>query len=139
MALSIGFRVLVSLHPAIQATGRLALAPTGLAPARRTCLLWTRDYLVRPLQHQRRDREAERLRCLQTDDKLECRRPFDRKIRGLRALQDPVHVNGRAPGQIREVRPIANESPRLRCRRSALPIAVLTPASLLPAPPAQAC
>src|SRR5439155_2650939 len=38
MALSIGFRVSVSLHPAIQATGRLALAPAGLAPASRTCL-----------------------------------------------------------------------------------------------------
>src|SRR4030095_6548884 len=38
MALSIGFRVSVSLHPAIQATGRLALAPAGLTPASRTCL-----------------------------------------------------------------------------------------------------
>src|SRR5947209_8592278 len=38
MALSIGFRVSVSLHPAIQATGRLALAPAELAPASRTCL-----------------------------------------------------------------------------------------------------
>src|SRR2546425_12826387 len=38
MALSIGFRVSVSLHPAIQATGRLALALAGLAPASRTCL-----------------------------------------------------------------------------------------------------
>src|SRR2546426_10909254 len=38
MALSIGFRVSVSLYPAIQATGRLALAPAGLAPASRTCL-----------------------------------------------------------------------------------------------------
>ncbi len=49
MALSIGFRVSVSLHPAIQATGRLALAPAGLTPARRTCLLWTRDHLIRTL------------------------------------------------------------------------------------------
>src|SRR2546427_4790036 len=32
MASSIGFRVSVSLHPAIQATGRLALAPAGLTP-----------------------------------------------------------------------------------------------------------
>src|SRR5215467_13622949 len=59
MALSIGFRVLVSLHPAIQATGRLALAPAGLTPARRTCLVWTRDHLIRPRQQRRRDREAE--------------------------------------------------------------------------------
>jgi hypothetical protein len=55
MALSMGFRVLVSLHPAIQATGRLALAPAGLAPARRTCLVWTRDDLVRPQQHRLRN------------------------------------------------------------------------------------
>jgi len=32
---------LVSLPPAIQATGRLALAPAGLAPAEHACLLWT--------------------------------------------------------------------------------------------------
>src|SRR5262249_23162956 len=38
MALSIGFRVSVSLHPAIQATERLALAPAGLAPPNRICL-----------------------------------------------------------------------------------------------------
>ena len=38
MALSIGFRVSVSLHPAIQATERLALASAGLAPASRICL-----------------------------------------------------------------------------------------------------
>ncbi len=55
MASSMGSRVLVSLHPAIQATGRLALATAGLAPARRTCLFWTRaDYIRRHpprLQH----------------------------------------------------------------------------------------
>jgi len=33
MGLSMGFRASVSLRPAIQATGRLALAPAGLAPA----------------------------------------------------------------------------------------------------------
>src|SRR4029453_18800706 len=38
MALSIGFRGSVSLPPALQATGRLALAPAGLTPASRTCL-----------------------------------------------------------------------------------------------------
>src|SRR5438445_13848490 len=67
MALSIGFRVLVSLHPAIQATGRLALAPTGLAPTRRTCLLWTRNHQIRPQQQRRRDGEAEGLRGLEVE------------------------------------------------------------------------
>jgi hypothetical protein len=35
-----GFRVSVSLHPAIQATGRLTFAPAGLIPAEHTSLPW---------------------------------------------------------------------------------------------------
>src|ERR1019366_10251267 len=42
--LSMGFRVLVSLHPAIQATGRLTLAPAGLPPAEHTSLHWTHNW-----------------------------------------------------------------------------------------------
>src|SRR5450830_538907 len=38
-----GFRVLVSLHPAIQATGPLTLAPAGLPPAEHTSLCWTHN------------------------------------------------------------------------------------------------
>ncbi len=41
MALSMGFRDSVSLLPATQATGRLALAPAGLSPAEHVCLSWT--------------------------------------------------------------------------------------------------
>jgi hypothetical protein len=41
MALSMGFRSLVSLLSAIQATGRLAFAPAGLSPAERASLRWT--------------------------------------------------------------------------------------------------
>jgi hypothetical protein len=36
-----GFRVSVSLHPAIQATGRLTFAPAGLIPAEHASLHWT--------------------------------------------------------------------------------------------------
>ncbi|HXN92951.1 MAG TPA: hypothetical protein VN879_00525, partial [Candidatus Acidoferrales bacterium] len=36
-----GFRVSVSLPPAIQATGRLTFAPAGLIPAEHTSLRWT--------------------------------------------------------------------------------------------------
>ena len=36
-----GFRVSVSLHPAIQATGRLTFTPAGLIPAEHTSLRWT--------------------------------------------------------------------------------------------------
>ena len=39
--LSIGFRVLVSRHPAIQTTGLLTLAPAGLSPAEHASLRWT--------------------------------------------------------------------------------------------------
>ena len=48
MALSMGFRGSVSLLPAIQATGRLALAPAGLPPAEHICLSWThiRRYIL---------------------------------------------------------------------------------------------
>ena len=41
MASLMGFRASVSLRPAIQATGRLALAPAGLTPAERVYLVWT--------------------------------------------------------------------------------------------------
>src|SRR5438552_6270120 len=41
MGLSIGFRSLISLLPAIQATGRLAVALAGLPPAERASLRWT--------------------------------------------------------------------------------------------------
>src|SRR5271157_4656576 len=39
--LSIGFRVLVSRHPAIQTTGPLILAPAGLSPAEHASLRTT--------------------------------------------------------------------------------------------------
>jgi hypothetical protein len=38
-----GFRVLVSRHPAIQTTGLLTLAPAGLSPAEHTSLHWTHN------------------------------------------------------------------------------------------------
>ena len=41
--LSMGFRILVSLHPAIQTTGLLTLAPAGLFPAEHTSLYWTHN------------------------------------------------------------------------------------------------
>jgi hypothetical protein len=41
--LSIGFRILVSRHPAIQATGPLTLTPAGLSPAEHASLRWTHN------------------------------------------------------------------------------------------------
>ncbi|MBU4450085.1 MAG: hypothetical protein KKE35_02195, partial [Actinobacteria bacterium] len=46
VTLSIGFRDLVTLLPAIQATGLLAFTLTGLSPAEHTSLSWTHN-LVR--------------------------------------------------------------------------------------------
>src|SRR2546427_7871007 len=43
MGLSIGFRYLISLLPAIQATGRLAVALAGLPPAEHASLRWTHE------------------------------------------------------------------------------------------------
>lgn len=42
-----GFRVLVSRHPAIQTTGLLTLAPAGLSPAEHTSLHWTHNRACR--------------------------------------------------------------------------------------------
>jgi hypothetical protein len=39
-----GFRVLVSRHPAIRVTGLLAFAPAGLTPAERVSLHWTHGF-----------------------------------------------------------------------------------------------
>ena len=41
--MSIGFKVLVSRHPAIQTTGLLTLAPAGLSPAEHASLRWTHN------------------------------------------------------------------------------------------------
>src|SRR5207245_150496 len=41
MVSSMGFRAWVSRRPAIQATGRLAIAPVGLPPTEHVCLRWT--------------------------------------------------------------------------------------------------
>src|SRR2546425_7881827 len=112
MALSIGFRVSVSLHPAIQVTGRLALAPAGLTPARRTCLLWTRNDLIRPPQHRRRDRQAERLRGLDVDDQLEPGGPLDGEVARLGTLENPVHVGRKLTEDRPLVRPVTHQTTR---------------------------
>ena len=41
--LSIGFRILVSRHPAIQTTGLLTLTPAGLSPAEHASFRWTHN------------------------------------------------------------------------------------------------
>src|SRR5207249_1803937 len=77
MGLSMGFRVLVSRHPAIQATGRLALAPAGLTPAEHTCLsLDTRKFLK---TSRARPRQASARRTLTRRTKITKRFPDGRR------------------------------------------------------------
>jgi hypothetical protein len=109
-----GSRVLVCLHPAIQATGRLALAPAGLAPARHTCLIWTRDGFVGPRQHRRRDRQPEGLGGLQIDDHFELGGPLDRQVGGLRTLEDLVHESNITPRKLISAGLQGHETPGIR-------------------------
>ena len=45
--MSIGFRVLVSRHPAIRTTGRLTVTPAGLSPAEHASLRWSHNRTCR--------------------------------------------------------------------------------------------
>jgi hypothetical protein len=56
--------------------------------------------LVRPRQHGRRDREAERLGGLHIDDQLERGRLLDGQVARLGAFEDLVHEVGGAPMQV---------------------------------------
>ena len=79
--------------------GPLALAATfsdflsgeaGLAQLLRIALL---DYLIRPRQQRRRDRQAEGLGGLEVDHQLELRGLLDGQIGGLGALEDLVDID----------------------------------------------
>src|SRR5437870_7409968 len=68
------------------------------------------DDLIRPPQHRRRDREAERLRGLEVDHQLELGGLLHRKIAWLGASKDLVHVHGCAPQYVWDARPICHEA-----------------------------
>ena len=55
------------------------------------------DHLVGPQQHRLRNRQPEGLRRLEVDDQLELGGLLDGEIGRLGALEDLVHVSGRAP------------------------------------------
>ena len=57
--------------------------------------MWLFDYLIRPREHIRWNRQADLLRRLQVDDELELYRLLHGEIGGLSAFQDLVHVGGR--------------------------------------------
>src|SRR6185295_5631688 len=69
------------------------------------------DHLIRSLDERRRDRQAEGLGGFEVDDQLELRRLLDWEVRGLRALEDLVHIGGRSPKRISEARSIGHEAP----------------------------
>ena len=58
------------------------------------------DHLVRSHQHVRRNRQADLLGGFQIDDELKLRRLLDRKVGGLGALEDLIHVSGGASVQV---------------------------------------
>src|SRR5260370_982275 len=67
------------------------------------------DYLIRPLQERRRDRQSESLGGLEVDDQLELGGLLDRQVGRLGALENLIDVNRRAlPGAI-DVRSVAHE------------------------------
>jgi len=55
------------------------------------------DHRIRLEEDGRGDRDPECLGGLEVDDQLERRGPLDGQLARLRALQDSVHVVGRAP------------------------------------------
>src|SRR5262249_2287240 len=73
--------------------------------------LFSLDDSVRSRQYVRRNREADLLRCLQVDHKLELRRLLDGKVRWLCAFQDFVDVRGGSPEQVGHARAVGYEPP----------------------------
>src|SRR5438046_6414894 len=68
------------------------------------------DHLVRAQEKRLRDCQVEPLGGLKIHDKLEFSRLFNRYVAGFRAAQNPIHVIGRAPEQVRVVRTVRHET-----------------------------
>src|SRR5688500_14834393 len=75
------------------------------------------DELIGAQQQRRRDGEAERLRRLEIDGELEPGGLLDGKLCRFRALENALHIRGSAAVQLIEVRPVADETPRIRILR----------------------
>src|SRR4030095_7991065 len=109
----------VAIGPSLQRRARRAAAPDGGhgqgARLRRT-LAQDRslDHLVGAQPHRSRDGDAKRIRRLHVDHQVELRRLLDRKVGGLVAFQDLVHVLGRALKKVETVWAIAKENSELR-------------------------
>src|SRR6266849_1514737 len=73
--------------------------------------------LIRALQERWRDRQPDRLRGSEIYDQLELGGLLDREVGGFGALEDLVHVGGRAPLQVKKVWAIDHETAGLRVPR----------------------
>src|SRR5438132_14429924 len=73
------------------------------------------DHLICPLPQGLRNRQTERLGGLEVDDQLEPGGLLHRKIAGLGALEDLVHVGGGPSKLVGETRSVSHEASRLRC------------------------
>src|SRR5712691_3887790 len=71
------------------------------------------NHLVRQNEERRGKRHAEGLGGLEVEDQLELHSPLDGQVSGLGAFEDLVHIGGRAPIQVAQVRRIAHEAARL--------------------------
>src|SRR5437660_1655525 len=111
MALSIGFRVSVSLHLLSKLRGVWLLPRRNSHPLVAPAFLWTRDNLIRPSEHWRRDLQTELLRRLEVDHQFELAWLLDGKVRGLGAFEDLVHIGGGTPIQIGKARSIRHDPP----------------------------
>src|SRR5712691_6829012 len=73
--------------------------------------------LIRAPQERWRDRQPDRLRGSEIYDQLELRGLLDGQVGGFGAFEDFVHVGGRAPLQVENVRAIDHETAGLRVLR----------------------
>src|SRR5262249_32148167 len=90
-------------------TGGTAQSDTG-GGLRQARWVGSLNDLIRPRHNRRRDREAERLRGLQVDTQVERGWLLDGLGGRLRPPEDPVHVDGRSPGQVAEVRSVRDQA-----------------------------
>src|SRR3989442_9411747 len=69
--------------------------------------------LLRSNQHRLRDRQAERLRRLEVDYKLELRGLLDWQVGGLNAFENPINVSRGASPAVEKTRPVGHEATSL--------------------------
>src|ERR1044071_212614 len=67
------------------------------------------NYLVRTRQHLVRDRQTDLLRRFKVYDEVEFRWLLNRKVGGLCAFQNLVHIGGRTPAQVVIARAVVHQ------------------------------